>query len=69
MRLKSFLGASFGNIFLNARASDKLLCEVIVRNITVHLISNDVSHLSHHGASAAVLLARPRRITRVHRGC
>lgn len=66
---RSFLGASFGNIFLNALASDKLLCEVIACNITVHLISNDVSHTCHHGASAAVLLARPRRITRVHQGC
>lgn len=57
MRLKSLLRASFGDIFLNALASDKLLCEVVVRNITVHLISNDVSHTCHHGASALVLLA------------
>lgn len=59
-----------GNIFINmtkkyAIASDKLLCEV---KITVHLVSNDVSHTCNHGAYilAAVLLARPRRITRVH---
>ncbi len=43
-----------------AIASDKLLCEV---KITVHLVSNDVSHTCNHGAYmlAAILLARPRR--------
>ncbi len=66
-----------GNIFLKydlkkkkqyALASDKLLCEV---KITVHFVSNDVSHTCHRGAYvlAAVLLARPRRIARVHYGC